>query len=114
MTLNEVFNKTNLQIINKWIYYFGPRAGKDTQSNFIVEKPNFSTFYRWLLRKEIKNNSKLGVEISSIINSGNLVSNNIVSDLIEKYISDKMYKINLFLTDIKKFRSSEKFEYFIK
>ena len=79
------------------IVIFGPPgAGKGTQSNFIVEKFKlFQLSTGELLRKEIKNNSKLGVEISSIINSGNLVSNNIVSDLIEKYISDKMYKNEL-------------------
>ena len=79
------------------IVIFGPPgAGKGTQSNFIVEKFKlFQLSTGELLRKEIKNNSKLGVEISSIINSGNLVSNNIVSDLIEKYISDKMYKNKL-------------------
>ena len=34
-------------------------------------------------------------QISSIINSGNLVSNETVSDLIEKYISNKIYKSRL-------------------
>ena len=48
-----------------------------------------------LLRKEIKDKTKLGNEISSIINSGNLVSNQIVSDLIEKYISNSIYKNSL-------------------
>ena len=48
-----------------------------------------------LLRNEIKNNTKLGKQISSIINAGNLVSDEIVSDLIEKYISDKKYKNRL-------------------
>jgi len=79
------------------IVIFGPPgAGKGTQSSFIVEKFKlFQLSTGELLRKEIKNNSKLGAEISSIINSGNLVSNNIVSDLIEKYISDTMYKNKL-------------------
>ena len=45
--------------------------------------------------KEIKNQTSLGNEISSIINSGNLVSDNIVSDLIEKYISNDIYKSRL-------------------
>ena len=79
------------------IVIFGPPgAGKGTQSNFIVEKFKlFQLSTGELLREEIKNNSKLGLEISSIINSGNLVSNNIVSDLIEKYISDTTYKNRL-------------------
>ncbi len=79
------------------IVIFGPPgAGKGTQSNFIVNKFNLHQLSTGeLLRKEIKDHTKLGKEISSIINSGNLVSNNIVSDLIEKYISNKIYKNRL-------------------
>ena len=76
---------------------FGPPgAGKGTQSNFIVKKFQLHQLSTGeLLRKEIKNKTKLGLEITSIINSGNLVSDNIVSDLIEKYISNKIYKSRL-------------------
>ena len=79
------------------IVIFGPPgAGKGTQSNFIVKKFNLHQLSTGeLLRKEIKNKSRLGQQISSIINSGNLVSDNIVSDLIEKYISDEIYKSRL-------------------
>ena len=79
------------------IVIFGPPgAGKGTQSNFIVNKFQLHQLSTGdLLRKEIKDHTKLGKEISSIINSGNLVSNNIVSDLIEKYISNKIYKNRL-------------------
>ena len=73
------------------IVIFGPPgAGKGTQSNFIVKKFNLHQLSTGeLLRKEIINKTKLGHQISSIINSGNLVSDEIVSDLIEKYISDE-------------------------
>ena len=79
------------------IVIFGPPgAGKGTQSNFILKKFNFHQLSTGeLLRKEIKDKTKLGNEISSIINSGNLVSNQIVSDLIEKYISNSIYKDRL-------------------
>jgi len=79
------------------IVIFGPPgAGKGTQSNFIVNKFNLHQLSTGeLLRKEIKDKTKLGLEISSIINSGNLVSNIIVSDLIEKYIINKEYKNRL-------------------
>ena len=79
------------------IVIFGPPgAGKGTQSNFIVKKFNLHQLSTGeLLRKEIKNNSKLGQEISSIINDGNLVSDEIVGDLIEKYLSNEMYKNRL-------------------
>ena len=47
------------------------------------------------LVSEIKSNTKLGSKISSIINSGELVSDDIVSNLIEKFISDSIYKNKL-------------------
>ena len=79
------------------IVIFGPPgAGKGTQSSFIVKKFQLHQLSTGdLLRKEIENQSKLGNEISSIINSGNLVSDNIVSDLIEKYMSNSIYKSRL-------------------
>ena len=73
---------------------FGPPgAGKGTQSKFIVEKFNmFQLSTGEFLRKEISDNTKLGKKISLVINSGELVSDIIVSDLIEKIISDKKYQ----------------------
>ena len=79
------------------IVIFGPPgAGKGTQSNFIVEKFKFYQLSTGeLLRKEVKSKSKLGMEISSIINSGSLVSDKIVSKLIENYLSNDKYKNKL-------------------
>ena len=75
------------------IVIFGPPgAGKGTQSNFIVKRFKLHQLSTGeLLRKEIKEQTNLGVKIKSIINSGNLVSDKIVSNLIEKYIADKIY-----------------------
>ncbi len=79
------------------IVIFGPPgAGKGTQSNLIVKKFNLHQLSTGeLLRKEIKHKTNLGTQIASIINSGNLVSDQIVGDLIKKYISDKIYKNRL-------------------
>ena len=79
------------------IVIFGPPgAGKGTQSKFIVKKYNlYQLSTGELLRDEIINKTKLGLEISSNMNSGNLVSDNIVSDLIEKFISNNKYKNRL-------------------
>ena len=76
------------------IVIFGPPgAGKGTQSKFIVNKYNLHQLSTGdLLRKEIKNKTKLGSEISSIINSGELVSDKIVSNLIEKFVSNDSFK----------------------
>jgi len=79
------------------IVIFGPPgAGKGTQSNLIVKKYNlYQLSTGELLRKEIKKNTRLGYKISEIINSGNLVSDNIVGSLIETYISNDKYKNKL-------------------
>ncbi len=79
------------------IVIFGPPgAGKGTQSKFIEKTYNlYQLSTGELLRKEIKDNSELGLKISKIINAGELVSDNIVSDLIEKFISNNVYKNRL-------------------
>ena len=79
------------------VVIFGPPgAGKGTQSNIIVEKFNLHQLSTGeLLRKEIQNKTKLGQEISSIIKDGNLVSDKIAGDLIEKYLSNNIYKNRL-------------------
>ena len=76
------------------IIIFGPPgAGKGTQSKFIVNKYNlYQLSTGELLRNEIKNKTQLGSEISSIINSGELVSDKIVGNLIEKFVSNNDYK----------------------
>ncbi|WP_218836543.1 adenylate kinase [Candidatus Pelagibacter communis] len=76
------------------IVIFGPPgAGKGTQSKFIVQKYNIHQLSTGdLLRNEIKNGTDLGNKISSIMNAGELVSDKIVSDLIEKFISNENYK----------------------
>jgi len=73
---------------------FGPPgAGKGTQSSFITKKFKlYQLSTGELLREEIKNKTELGLRISSIINSGDLVSDKIVSELIEKFISKKEFK----------------------
>ena len=79
------------------IVIFGPPgAGKGTQSNLIVRKYKLHQLSTGeLLRKEIKENTLLGQKISAIINSGNLVSDEIVGDIIEKHISNKKFKNRL-------------------
>ena len=76
------------------IVIFGPPgAGKGTQSNLIVEKFKlYQLSTGELLRKEINTSTILGKQISSIINSGNLVSDDIVGNLIEEYVSKKIYR----------------------
>ena len=79
------------------IVIFGPPgAGKGTQSNFIVKRYNLHQLSTGeLLRKEIKEKTKLGQEIETIMNSGNLVSDKIVSDLLENYLSNETFSNRL-------------------
>ena len=82
------------------IVIFGPPgAGKGTQSKFIGKKFNLYQLSTGdLLRNEIKNKTHLGTKISSIMNSGELVSDKIVSSLIDKFISNPKY-INKIIFD---------------
>jgi adenylate kinase len=76
------------------VIIFGPPgAGKGTQAEFIVKKFNlFKLSTGDLLRAEIKKKTSLGNEITSIVNSGSLVSNIIINSLIENIIANKDYK----------------------
>ena len=76
------------------VIIFGPPgAGKGTQAEFIVKKFNlFKLSTGDLLREEIKKKSTLGIKITSIVNSGSLVSDEIINSLIENIISNKDYK----------------------
>ena len=72
------------------IALFGPPgAGKGTQSEFLIKKYNlFYISTGDLLRKEIAEKSKLGLEAQNIIASGGLVSDEIIVQIIEKTITE--------------------------
>ena len=72
------------------IALFGPPgAGKGTQSETLIKEYNlFYISTGDLLRKEIKEQTKLGKEAQSIIASGGLVSDEIIVQIIEKTITD--------------------------
>ncbi|MBD1150292.1 adenylate kinase [Pelagibacterales bacterium SAG-MED29] len=78
------------------IIFGPPGAGKGTQADFIVKKYNlFQLSTGELLRSEIKNKTELGIKISSAINGGSLVSDDIVKKLVEIFISNEKYKDRL-------------------
>jgi adenylate kinase len=70
------------------IALFGPPgAGKGTQSEFL--RKEYNLFYIStgdILRNELANETKLGLEAKSIIASGGLVSDEIIVQIIEKTI----------------------------
>ena len=70
-----------------------PGAGKGTQAKIICQAKelfNFSTGD--ILRNEVKKKSNIGKKIESIINSGKLVSDDIILDIVEKIIIDESSK----------------------
>jgi len=82
------------------IALFGPPgAGKGTQSEFLINK--YELFYIStgdILRKEIREKTKLGIEAKDIIEKGGLVSDEIIVQIIEKTIK-KNPDANGFLFD---------------
>ncbi|MCE1190171.1 MAG: adenylate kinase [Ignavibacteria bacterium] len=82
------------------IALFGPPgAGKGTQSEFLINK--YKLFYIStgdLLRKEIANKTKLGQEAVSLMSAGQLVSDEIIVQIIENTITQNP-QANGFLFD---------------
>jgi len=71
------------------IIFGPPGAGKGTQSNNIINDFDLKQVSTGdLLRSEIKIQTDLGKKIESIINNGELVSDDVVNTLIGKIISD--------------------------
>lgn len=76
-----------------------PGAGKGTQAQFLKEKfaiPQISTGE--ILRAEIKAQSELGVKLKAIVDSGALVSDDIIIEIVKKKIASPDCK-NGFLFD---------------
>jgi len=75
------------------IILFGPPgAGKGTQATKVVKKFNLHKVSTGdLLREEVKNNTDLGNKIKSIMDTGSLISDNIINNLITKVISNKKF-----------------------
>ena len=71
------------------LIFLGPAgSGKGTQAQFLKDKLNYEHLSTGdLLRAEIKSNSDLGQQVQSVINSGNLVSDDIILTIIRKNIN---------------------------
>ena len=74
------------------LLFGAPGAGKGTQAILISNKYKLKQISTGnLLRDEITKKSELGNKIEKVINSGNLVSNEIVNKLVDNIVSDPVY-----------------------
>ncbi|WP_075880702.1 adenylate kinase [Vreelandella massiliensis] len=65
-----------------------PGAGKGTQAQFICEQYNIPQISTGdMLRTAIKEGSELGLKVKEIMNTGGLVSDDIIIDLVKERIS---------------------------
>lgn len=83
------------------IALFGPPgAGKGTQSKMLVEKYNLAYISTGdILREEIKNNTPIGQEARDVIRRGELVSDELIVQIIEEKLQRNTEKVNGFLFD---------------
>ena len=76
---------------------FGPPgAGKGTQSDYLVKQFSlFKVSTGNLLRNEVEKKTELGNKIKNIIDHGEFISDQIINDLIKKFLNDKKIKNRL-------------------
>ena len=77
-----------------------PGAGKGTVAQHLVDNYkvlHFSTGN--LLRDEVKKESDIGLKVKDILNSGGVVSDDIVSELVEQKVSDTLEEIDAVILD---------------
>ena len=68
-----------------------PGSGKGTQAELIYKKFNFFHFSTGnILRNEVKEKTKIGQEIESIINAGKLISDKIIIQIVDNKITEKL------------------------
>ena len=79
------------------IILFGPPgAGKGTQAKYLVKKLNgFQISTGDILREEIKKDTEIGRKIIYNMNEGKFVSDEIVNNLLKKYVFDQNKKEKL-------------------
>jgi adenylate kinase len=93
-TVEEVFKRLSASIDNTiknvWfnlVITGAPGSGKGTQGRLIAQKNNLYYISTGsLLRREVKNNTAIGVRVQNLMEKGELVSDEIVIQLIEQEI----------------------------
>jgi len=73
-----------------------PGAGKGTQSEYLVKNFNFFQISTGdLLRNQIETKGKFALDIENIINKGNLVSDELMYNILDNYLIEVKKKSNL-------------------
>ena len=77
--------------MKKYLLFLGPPgAGKGTQAGFISESSNYLHLSTGeLLRKEVEMKTKLGIQVKEIINSGKLVNDDLVLEIVKHNLLQK-------------------------
>ena len=66
-----------------------PGSGKGTQAGYIIKKYNTEHVSTGdILRKEVSSGSNLGLEAKEYMDSGNLVSDQLIIEMVSNYIAD--------------------------
>ena len=69
-----------------------PGAGKGTQAAFISSEQNIPHISTGdMLREAIKNGTELGLQAKAIMDAGNLVSDDLIIELVKERISPVSY-----------------------
>jgi len=77
----------------KVIIFGPPGAGKGTQAQNLVKKFNLYQLSTGdLLRSEIKKKTEIGKKIEQIITQGDFVKDDIVNELLKKFITNYNYR----------------------
>lgn len=85
------------ETLNKKILFLGPAgSGKGTQSSRLAEKYNIAHISTGdLIRSEIKSGSDLGNKVKAIVEAGQLVSDDIVNEIVKTNVE----KLDSFILD---------------
>ncbi|MEM7173749.1 MAG: nucleoside monophosphate kinase [Bacteroidota bacterium] len=85
--------------IQNYVLIGCPGSGKGTLSQFLTQKGYVKIATGDLLRKEVKNKTKIGEKIKATLNKGGMVPDNIVCEMIRKHIKDCLNKQKPFVID---------------
>ena len=79
------------------LIFLGPAgSGKGTQAQYLKEEFNFAHISTGdLLRAEVKSNSDLGQKVQAVMKSGNLVSDEIIIEIIKDHVTSLIQQNDL-------------------